>query len=268
MPASDPQSQERILVALDPSPQSLAALQAAAQLAAVLHAELHGLFVEDADLLCMCALPFAREISTYSAQPRPLDSLALERQLRTQANRLRQRLAHEAETRQIHWSFQVVRGRVTEELLAAAENALLLSLGRVGQSWQRAMGTTATAVLQRTPRPVMMMGKEGNFRAPLTLIFAATPSGQRALQLALRLAQQYDRELHVFMLASPDESAVLMAEIAQLLTAQGIRGRFTVLPTLAQMEHHLRSQRTGALILSAAEAALVAELQVPVIVVP
>ncbi|MCB0182612.1 MAG: universal stress protein, partial [Caldilineaceae bacterium] len=42
---------ERILVALDASPHSLAALRAAAKLAATVHAELHGLFIEDDRLL-------------------------------------------------------------------------------------------------------------------------------------------------------------------------------------------------------------------------
>jgi nucleotide-binding universal stress UspA family protein len=260
MPTSDIQPRERILVALDASPQSLAALQAAAQLATALHTELHGLFVEDTDLLCMCALPFSREIGSFSAQPRPLDSRVIERQLRARANLLRQRLAQVAETLQLPWSFQVARGRVTDELLAAAENALLLSLGRVGQSLKRAMGGTAQAVVQRTPRPVLVLGREGNLHAPLTLVYTASPSAQRALQLALRLAQQHDRVLQVLISTEP-------TEVAQALAHQGIQGRFVALPP-DQLPARLLSQRTGALILPAEEAALLSRLQVPVIVVP
>ena len=48
----------RILVALDASPHSLNALRAAAELAAVTESELHGLYVEDLNLLRMCGLPF------------------------------------------------------------------------------------------------------------------------------------------------------------------------------------------------------------------
>ena len=64
----------RILVALDASRHSLAALEAAAELAARLKAELVGLFVEDIDLLRLAGLPFAREIRYPSAIIQQLDS--------------------------------------------------------------------------------------------------------------------------------------------------------------------------------------------------
>ncbi|MBK7177644.1 MAG: universal stress protein [Chloroflexi bacterium] len=53
---------QRILVALDASPHSLAALEAAIDLAERLDAELQGLFVEDINLLRLAQLPFAREL--------------------------------------------------------------------------------------------------------------------------------------------------------------------------------------------------------------
>ena len=64
----------RILVALDASPHSLAALEAAAELAASLRAELIGLFVEDANLLRVAGFPFAREFGAYTAQAREIDA--------------------------------------------------------------------------------------------------------------------------------------------------------------------------------------------------
>ena len=51
----------RILVALDASPHSHAALEEAAALAKPLQAELAGVFVLDAELLRLSALPVARE---------------------------------------------------------------------------------------------------------------------------------------------------------------------------------------------------------------
>jgi K+-sensing histidine kinase KdpD len=49
----------RILVALDASPDSLAALKTAADLARRMEAELMGLFVEDIELLRMADSPYA-----------------------------------------------------------------------------------------------------------------------------------------------------------------------------------------------------------------
>jgi nucleotide-binding universal stress UspA family protein len=91
----------RILVAVDASPLSLAALEAAAELAASLQAELLGLYIEDINLLRAADSPFAREVGHFSGSIRDLDSQRLQRQLRSQANRVRRRLSQLAERSQI-----------------------------------------------------------------------------------------------------------------------------------------------------------------------
>jgi nucleotide-binding universal stress UspA family protein len=90
----------RILVALDASRHSLAALEAAAELAARLKAELAGLFVEDINLVRLAGLPFAREIRYPSATIQQLDSPRLEQELKVQATRMRRALAAAAEQAQ------------------------------------------------------------------------------------------------------------------------------------------------------------------------
>ena len=65
----------RILVALDASRHSLAALEAASELAEALKAELVGIFVEDVNLLYLAGLPFAREVRYLSGVDRPLPIL-------------------------------------------------------------------------------------------------------------------------------------------------------------------------------------------------
>ena len=72
----------RILVALDASQHSLAALEAASELAEALKAELVGIFVEDVNLLNLAGLPFVREVGYPSGAARPLDSPSMERALR------------------------------------------------------------------------------------------------------------------------------------------------------------------------------------------
>ncbi|RMF77434.1 MAG: universal stress protein, partial [Nitrospirae bacterium] len=85
----------RIVVAVDASADSLAAVRAAARLAEALSAELHGLFVEDANLVRLARLPFAREVR-LSAAPRRLEAAALERELRALAAQARQAFEEEA----------------------------------------------------------------------------------------------------------------------------------------------------------------------------
>jgi nucleotide-binding universal stress UspA family protein len=55
---------KRIVIAIDASPTSLAALEATAELAARWDAEILGVFVEDTDLLRMATLPFAGEVGS------------------------------------------------------------------------------------------------------------------------------------------------------------------------------------------------------------
>ncbi len=79
---TDPEARapiRRILVALDASGASLAALDAAARLAATLEAELLGLFVEDEDLLRLAGLPCAREVGFTFTQARRMESADMER---------------------------------------------------------------------------------------------------------------------------------------------------------------------------------------------
>jgi len=116
----------RIIVGLEPASRSRALLEAAADLAGSLEAELIGLFVEDADLLHFAGLPFAREVGFASARSRPLDVESMERSLRAWADEARRMLASVAGRTSVRWSFRVARGSVAAELLAAASEADLV----------------------------------------------------------------------------------------------------------------------------------------------
>ena len=129
----EPESIRRILVALDNSRHSLAALEAAAELAARLQAELSGLFVEDINLIRLAGLPFAQEIHYPSASLRQLSRQKLDQELKARATQARQALAAAATQANVDWSFRVVRGLVAAELLAAASDVDLLSLGIASQ---------------------------------------------------------------------------------------------------------------------------------------
>ena len=82
-----------ILVALDASPHSAAALMAAAEVAFALKLELYGLYVEDVNLLHLCGLPFGLEIGSFTGNPRRLEQVRMERDLCIQATLLRKIMA-------------------------------------------------------------------------------------------------------------------------------------------------------------------------------
>ena len=200
----------RILVALDTSPHSRAALAAAANLAARLEAQLIGVYVEDMNLLRLAQLPFAQEIHYASATPQKLDKDVMEKQLRSQADRAQNDLRQTAEQHALEWSFQVLRGLVAAELLTAAEEADLLVLGRTSRQtvpgyW---LGSTARTAIAQHQRPVLLMSSHYNLNQPPLLIYDGSAAAQRALPLAVTLARVYGR-LSVLLIATDEAQAQL-----------------------------------------------------------
>lgn len=251
----DERTIRRILVALDASRHSLAALEAAAELAARLEAELLGLFVEDATLLRLARLPVAREVRYPYDAPARLDQAQMERQLRAQAAQARRALAEVSERRHVKWSFRVVRGEVASEVLTAATEADLLTLGKASRPLTRRvrLGSTALAAAEEAPCCVLVLQRDAGIKTPMVVAYDGTPGGQRALAMAARLAGREAGNLDVLIL-TPDLEAVrrLQAEASGLLRGRGLALRFHHLKsaTSAGLIHEARAAGGGTLVLS------------------
>lgn len=195
----------RIVVGLDASRYSRAALLTAARLAEWLQSELIGLFIEDVDLLRFSRLPFAHEIVFPAAVPRKMDSGQLERLLRMRAVEIRRELEEEAQKRKIRYDFRVVRGPVHAEVLAAAVDADLLALGCLGHSIVRRarLGSTARLVVTQTRSAVLLAKPESDLDQPIAVLFDGSAASWRALQVALRLARRTG-QLSVMLWAEQD----------------------------------------------------------------
>jgi nucleotide-binding universal stress UspA family protein len=179
-----------IAVAIDCSPHSKASLEAAAEMAVRLKAELIGIFVEDINLLHMAGLPFAEEIRLYSATTEKLDTAQLERMLRLQAQQARELLRHTAETRTLRHTFRVLRGMVSEQLMLAAPEADMLVLGRSGRSpsCRKGLGSTARAALEGTMNVMLMRPGVTASEGPLLVLYDGSEASKRAFRTALQIA--------------------------------------------------------------------------------
>ena len=69
----------RILIALDASPASQAALDLAVELAVRYQAELIGIYVEDINILRSADIPFTEQFGIYSAASRQIDREIVQR---------------------------------------------------------------------------------------------------------------------------------------------------------------------------------------------
>jgi nucleotide-binding universal stress UspA family protein len=246
----------RILVALDASRHSLAALEAACELASALKAELVGIFVEDVNLLHLAGLPFARELRYLSGADRPLDSLSMERELRIQAEQARQTLAGIAAQRQVQWSFRVVRGQVASELLTAAQEADLLALGRASWASTRRvrLGTTARMVVAQAPHLVLLLQHGHTLCQPVQLVYDGSPAARRAVAVAARLAALIGSHLTVMLVTdTQDSSQPLQEEVDARLQSQQVKGQYRQLvkPSAEELAQALHMAGGGTLIISA-----------------
>ncbi len=233
------QEVKRILVALDTSKHSLAALAAAVELAASLGAELLGLFVEDINLLRLAGLPFAQEI-TPAAVARQMDSVRLEQELRIQAAQARRAMAEAAESSQVHWSFRVVRGQVAAEVLTAALEADLLSLGIASRPLIRRtrMGSTALTVAAKAPRTVLLLQHGERLNQPVVVTFDGSAAANRALDIAAHLVQKIKLPARLPLLV------LIMAEAGSLEVAQQLEQETTtrLLGQVAQLKFRRLAQ--------------------------
>ena len=260
---------QRILVALDASPQSVAALRAAAELAALMEAELEGLFIEDINLLYLCGLPFSHEIGSYTAKRRQLDNLALERQLRAVAATIQQAMTQVTTQTPVPWKFQVRRGTVVDELLAAAQDAALMSVGRAGRIRRRSLGSTVRSLVDQSRHPLLILGEDNRLVYPLTVVYTGTPAAERALLFAAGLAARSQSGLRVLLWPrdEPDEG---LAELEAQARERAGEVELTFIPVRhdGSVLAALRSHDGGTLVLPGEQSALVAEHTGPVLLVP
>jgi nucleotide-binding universal stress UspA family protein len=228
MSPTDKATIARILVALDTSAHSLAALEAATELAALLQAELVGLFVEDTDLLTLASLPFARELLYAGQAEKQMDGRAMERALRAEAEQIRRALQASAGRRQVQWSFRVVRGRVVHEVLTAAEEVDLVVMGQAGRrpGSSTRVGDTARAIASRATRTVAFLRPGSRLEKPVVVVYDASPNAVAALTTGAQLAERDHRNLVVLLPAqTPEEAARLREQADRWLRLHGLSAR-------------------------------------------
>ena len=204
----------RIAVALDASEHSQQALETAARLAATLKAELEGIFVEDIDLIHLAGLPFLREIRLASLAQETVSLQRMERELRAMARHVRQALEFVAHREGISCSFRVRRGRVEAELMEAAMEADVLTLGRLGTSLSQRLRLRVRESVIGGARPPAERGNPS-----VVVTFSGSETATRALQAAANLAEDRATDITVVIPAVPEPEVQRLQAAAQALLA-------------------------------------------------
>lgn len=204
----------RILVALDASTNSRAAMATAIGLAETLKTEVLGLFVEDINLIRLAELPFVREVLFAEHGTRQVEQDSIARKLRARAALLRREIDDLAREHNVTSSFQVRRGPVDKELLSAVLDSDLLVIGRLGQSISRRirLGSTARAIVNRATSAVLLVKSDAGV-GPIIALFDGSEVGLRVLALATELAAT-SGDLRVLVWAPNEEAAFENRQLA------------------------------------------------------
>jgi nucleotide-binding universal stress UspA family protein len=244
----------RILVALDASPHSDAALQAAAALAEPLQAELAGIFVLDTELLRLSALPAASETGLTSAQRRPLNPETMARALKLQAEQARRSLEAAARRHRLEASFQLIQGNVLAEILRAAKETDLLAMGVVGQMnvTRQRIGSTVRGVTTRAGCSVLLLSPGAPAGDTVVAVYDESTQSGRALELARQLASRRGSELVVLVDAGDTPPEGLEAAARAQLEVMGVEARVDAIGSggLPALKAALRRHGGGLLVMA------------------
>ena len=220
------QTDLRVLALLDASRHSLAALQAAVELAVQRRAELLALYIEDQDLLHSAGYPFALEIGARSGLARPLTPPQMQATMARQLQRARVALEAAVAGRNLTHSLQVGRGRVVAAALAVAGPDDLLVLGKAGLSAHcggARLGSNCRALILQAPFAVLLQDERYPLRTgPLRVLSEPVPEALLALPLfdgIERLTVQ--GALHLERVLAPARSGALLLHRAELQQLTG-----------------------------------------------
>ena len=185
--ASEERTIRQIVVALNATPHSDAALETAVYLARLLRTRVRGVFVEDENVLHAADLPDVREVYSATRHPKRLAGTDVQYAWREAAEHVEAMLHDMCRQARVQATLDVVRGSVTRELMRAAEADDLLIVGKCStSSSRRRLGSTARRLLVESPASVLTVRQPIHGTRPVTVYVDATDAAATALRLALR----------------------------------------------------------------------------------
>lgn len=244
---------KRILVSLDNSMHSMAALQAAVELAQHYNAELKAVFIEDTTLLRLAEMPFCQEVGEYTAIVREISMAGLSRGIIVQSRWVIQSFRNIINKTDLDADIFIRRGNVNETIFKESQQSDLIVIGRSGTNplSGRRLGSTAMALIKNHTKPLLLLEENSHLGYPKLVFFENSPLGNICLETARDLLNP--EETLVILLKQDDQEAFTnnTAHVKQWsgrhnvnISIQAIKTR-----TIARFSRIIEGLRTGLLIL-------------------
>lgn len=245
---------KRILVALDTSRHSRAALEAAVRLARAMEAEIQGLFVYDRTWLRASKLPSFAEVREFTGEIRPMAEKEMEKQVALLEKRLQRLLRETSERFDISHFLESAEGNIEEKILEASEHADLITLGRIGHSYSRTkkLGETARSIIIQSEKPVLILQEGLRVGNSVAVVYDGSRASRRGLNLGLALARKNEGSLflHVFR-NHPEALDERMEEIETLMDESPVPVYLNLIerPEIGSFARQVNSTRSGLIIM-------------------
>jgi hypothetical protein len=194
----------RIVLALNPALRSATAVDLIRCLVSGAGSELLGVFVEDVGLLEHARSRLAREV-LLSGKERPLDTSTLSRQLRAQAQQVRNDFEAVARELGMPHSFQSARGEIVSELglrAAKAETTIVTSAAAApARAWRSALEK-----LLPERSGAVLIAREG-WHTGSTILAVVEDAADRALLTARQIAEKSRSPISLILSGAAAEKA-------------------------------------------------------------
>ncbi len=251
--ANQPIRVERILVSLDNSRHSLAALQAAVELAQHYGAELKAVFVEDTTLLRLAEMPFCQEVGEYTAIVREISSDGLSQGMVVQSRWVLRSFRNIINQTDLRAEMTVLRGAINDTIAAESQSCDLIIIGKTGTNplGKPRLGSTAQAMVKHHSKPLLLVEENNRLGYPMIVYYENSHLGNICLETARAL---HHPEETIIVLLSEDEPEAFSANSSYLnhwaeenevsITIQAIKPHATT-----RFLHIIKGLKTGLLIL-------------------
>jgi hypothetical protein len=165
-----------VTVAVDYHSPLLPAIDIAVALANARRLAVHGLCIEDPDLIIVSRLPFTQEVTLSGAKPRSLEEEHLRRTLAGFARRFHQLLSERAEQAAIDCSFGSVHSTKQAMEIGGSPHSDYLVLGQRRPAREQARSALRVLLLCTDPAPLLpvLEAVSSNGRRPLELLLLST----------------------------------------------------------------------------------------------
>ena len=191
------QEVRRVIVPLDAAAETGTAIDTAARLAARWQVPLHGVFIEDEELIGLAGLPFARQV-TLGAGLQPLTRGQVEDHFRAFAERAQRDLAAAADRHGVKWSFETVRGPLASDMVGAERDFVVAGAASrpIGDHFR--IASRCWSWMATLARPFLLAKREWKTGGSVfALLRRRGPESARALDIAAQIAGFHSGSLTV-----------------------------------------------------------------------